>query len=402
IIDSYTSLVNPERKITPYVVKLTGITDDMVASAPTFAEIADKVSHFTENAVFVAHNIGFDYGVIRREFRRLEKGFRRNNVCTVKLSQKTFKDQPSYSLGTLCQNLNLVLEARHRAYGDAEATALLLHKIIEEKGKDFVMEATSQQAIKNDITANIPHETIENLPEDPGVCRFLDKEGNILMVKSGKNLYKEMRKFLAEDINTFRYENMAKEVTDIQTEVINSYVISQLKEIELIRQEKPAYNKKTIAKSLPVGVFWEQEPKHNLFFDVERNLNENALWRFQHEKSAKKFLKGFLQKNQLQVLPAQNTIQQYKKQVMKALQKNLYPHQNFFMIREVAFVNTAYIVWIENFVFKGVGEIELDTFDNSIETLKDSITTFENNAESTKIIQRYIRKRKTVKIVAYH
>ncbi len=105
MIKSFSSLVNPERKITPFVVKLTGITDEMVSAAPTFSQIGQEILAHTENCIFVAHNIGFDYSMIKREFKRIGTPFRRSNVCTVQLSQRVFKNQPSYSLGNLSKIL---------------------------------------------------------------------------------------------------------------------------------------------------------------------------------------------------------------------------------------------------------------------------------------------------------
>ena len=101
VIDEFTSLVNPERKIPNYISNLTGITEAMVSNAPKFYEIAKKVVEITKDAIFVAHNVHFDYGVIREEFKRLGFNFNRKKLCTVRLSRKIIPDLSSYSLGNI-------------------------------------------------------------------------------------------------------------------------------------------------------------------------------------------------------------------------------------------------------------------------------------------------------------
>ena len=125
IVDSYVSLVDPETTIPPFITRLTGITEDMVATAPKFYEIAKNIIEITEGAIFVAHSVSFDYNIVRVEFRRLGYDFKREKLCTVKLSRKLMPLQPSYSLGNLCESLNIVIDGRHRAGGDAKATVEL-------------------------------------------------------------------------------------------------------------------------------------------------------------------------------------------------------------------------------------------------------------------------------------
>jgi DNA polymerase-3 subunit epsilon len=126
VVATWQSLINPERPIPPAITRLTGITNDMVASAPPFATVAEEVAAFTEDAIFVAHNVNFDYGFIRQEFARLEQYYRRPKLCTVQLMRKTHPGLASYSLAALSQHFNIPLESHHRALHDAKAAAGLL------------------------------------------------------------------------------------------------------------------------------------------------------------------------------------------------------------------------------------------------------------------------------------
>ncbi len=133
VVDRWQSLVNPERPIPANITRLTGISDDMVADAPVFAGIADDFAAFMGDAIFVAHNVRFDYGFLSAEFGRLERRFRHPTLCTCQSMRKLFKGLPSYSLKNLCRHFGVPLESHHRALCDAEAAAGLLLRINERR-----------------------------------------------------------------------------------------------------------------------------------------------------------------------------------------------------------------------------------------------------------------------------
>tara|TARA_B100000965_G_C19430467_1_gene686252 strand:- start:315 stop:866 length:552 start_codon:yes stop_codon:yes gene_type:complete len=126
ITDKFTSLVNPNCRIPPFITKLTGISDTMVKKAPLFNEIAEKINAFTTNSIFVAHNTVFDYSFLKAEMNNVNKQFYRDTLCTLQLSRNLLRNEPSYSLGRLCNSIGIELKNRHRAEGDALATVELL------------------------------------------------------------------------------------------------------------------------------------------------------------------------------------------------------------------------------------------------------------------------------------
>ncbi len=137
ITDEFSSLVNPERNIPSFITEITGISNKMVEDAPRFYEIAKDIIELTSDRILVAHNAHFDYGFIREEFRQLGYIYRRNLLCTVKLSRKMIPGLRSYSLGKLCSDLKIGIEDRHRAKGDAHATVKLFEMLLtlESAGK---------------------------------------------------------------------------------------------------------------------------------------------------------------------------------------------------------------------------------------------------------------------------
>ncbi|MFD1145167.1 PolC-type DNA polymerase III [Larkinella insperata] len=130
VVDSFHSLLNPRCPIPPFIARMTGITDEMVQDAPDFADIAHEIDRVTEGAVFVAHNAPFDYGFLKKEFAWVGLPFERHRLCTVQLSRRIFPGLPSYSLGKLCRSLEIPLNNRHRAHGDAAATVQLFERLL--------------------------------------------------------------------------------------------------------------------------------------------------------------------------------------------------------------------------------------------------------------------------------
>ena len=133
VVDQFISLINPEIPIQPFVVKLTGINNAMLRSAPKFYEVAKRIIEITQDCIIVAHNASFDYRILRTEFRRLGYDFNSNTICTVELSKKLIPDQPSYSLGKLVRSLGIPIADRHRATGDAMATVKLFKMLLAKK-----------------------------------------------------------------------------------------------------------------------------------------------------------------------------------------------------------------------------------------------------------------------------
>ena len=132
VVDQWQTLLNPQRHIPSMITQLTGINNDMVASAPLFVDIADELEAFTENCIFVAHNVNFDYGFIREEYNRINRHYKRPKLCTVQQMRKHYKGLASYSLANLTKHFNIGMQRHHRALSDAVAAAELL-KLLNEK-----------------------------------------------------------------------------------------------------------------------------------------------------------------------------------------------------------------------------------------------------------------------------
>lgn len=137
VVDEYHTLVNPGKPIPYFITSLTGISNAMVASAPDFSEIAEKVHAILSQTIFVAHNVGFDYSFVKNELKISGYEWAAEKLCTVRMGRKFLPGHDSYSLGRLCDSLGIEIEARHRAYGDAKATVEVFEKILRNGGDAY-------------------------------------------------------------------------------------------------------------------------------------------------------------------------------------------------------------------------------------------------------------------------
>ena len=136
VTGKYSTLVNPMQKIPPFIVGMTGISDEMVAKAPLFEEVAPQIYNLLNGRVFVAHNVSFDYGFVHYLLNHHGYSWSAPKLCTIRLSKKVFPGLIKYGLGSLTRDLGIHIEGRHRAWGDAAATAKVLTMAIEKEGMD--------------------------------------------------------------------------------------------------------------------------------------------------------------------------------------------------------------------------------------------------------------------------
>ncbi|WP_222985039.1 exonuclease domain-containing protein [Flagellimonas meishanensis] len=242
VVDEFTSLVNPQCPIPQFITGLTGIDDRMVQNAPTFYEIARHILELTENCIFVAHAVNFDYGVIREEFRQIGMDFTRKKLCTVRLSRKLIPGLHSYSLGKLCSSVGIPLKDRHRARGDAHATMLLFQKLWSSPNAETVfatfLNARNQEAT---LPPHLPKTVFDRIPPKPGIYYFKNNKGEIIYVGKAINLKKRV-------LGHF-YDKSAKEVqlcnetAHIDFELSGSELVALLMESAEIKRLFPKYNR---------------------------------------------------------------------------------------------------------------------------------------------------------------
>lgn len=242
ILEKFQSLVNPKSPIPYHIQMLTGIDDDMVASAPTFNQLAPQIFELLSKTIFVAHNVNFDYSFIIKELKIAGFDWKAPKLCTVRLARKIIPNLASYSLGKLCQNLNIPNQARHRAMGDAEATAILFEHLVSKDSEDII-QSTLNKTKEHQLPTYIDEEDFSQLPERAGIYFFKDKSGRIIYVGKAVNIKKRVLSHFTGNNSSKQRQAFLNEIKHIDFEESGTELMALLMECQNIKQHWPKFNK---------------------------------------------------------------------------------------------------------------------------------------------------------------
>ena len=279
IIDEFTSLVNPEQKIPYFITNLTGITEAMVRTAPKFYEIAKKVAEITKDTVFVAHNVNFDYNIIRDEFKSLGFDFKRKKLCTVRLSRKIIPGLASYSLGNICSAEGIEIAARHRAKGDAAATVELFRRLIKRDQKFTINSFLNAKSREATLPPLLDKQVVDRLPERHGVYYFKNAQKEVIYVGKANNIKQRVISHFYDKKKKER--TMCLETADISYTETGSELIALLHESSEIKHLYPKFNRAQRKAGEAVGLFSYEDQKGILHLAFNRlKLTPNPIMKF--------------------------------------------------------------------------------------------------------------------------
>lgn len=272
IVDQLITLVNPERPIQPFVVKLTGITPNMVRTAPKFHEVAKRIIEITEDCVFIAHNTSFDYRILRTEFKRLGFDYTRETLCTVELSKKLIPEMPSYSLGKLCRSLGIPMNDRHRASGDALATLKLFKFLLtKDLSKEITKSSIKILVDKVKVISDKLNKMIEDAPTVMGVFYIHNKEGEVIYIGRNKNIKKGINQlYLKTSKKILKLQAHSHSISHEET---GNELMAQLKFDMASLKHKPKFNNHR-KKNLQTVVF---NNDNMLLIDKGRHAQEKSV-----------------------------------------------------------------------------------------------------------------------------
>ncbi len=291
IIETYETLVNPEMKIPYFISRLTGIDDKMVSTAPKFFEVAKEVIRLTKDRVFVAHNSNFDYGFMKHEFKMLGFDYNRKTICTVKTSRKVFPGLPSYSLGKIAKHFNIPIKARHRAMGDAEATAILFHKMVKEN-PEFLVDYKLDHKLAEELG-------VKKIPNVPGIYYFKNKAGEYIYIGKSKRLRSRVKSHLS-NFKTKKGLSIIEEVQSIEFKKTGTEEMALLYENMEIKKHQPVYNQKQKNIAFPVGLFINKTtPYHTVYAAKLSKQDDIPIAGFKSLRDAKNRLLFWTEKYEL-------------------------------------------------------------------------------------------------------
>ena len=229
--------------IPPGIQALTGISNDMVALAPRFEEIARELYEAIDGRVLIAHNARFDYGFLKNEFRRLGKTFTTPVLCTVKLSRKLFPQHPRHNLDSLMMRHGIQCDARHRALGDARVLWELAQQWRQEPGEEAVLAATEKLLKTTTVPAGLADNAFDHIPEGPGVYLFYGEKDVPLYVGKSINLRTRVMSHFSGDHRVAKDMRIAAEVKRIDWIETAGELGALIEEARLVKKLSPVHNR---------------------------------------------------------------------------------------------------------------------------------------------------------------
>jgi len=406
--DQFISLINPEKEIQPFVVKLTGINNQMLRSAPKFYEVAKRIIEITEDCTLVAHNAQFDYRILQTEFRRLGYDYQRKSLCTVELSKELLPKQPSYSLGKLVRALGIPVSDRHRANGDAIATVKLFKLLLSKDVHKKIVQNNIRQEQVGQLNPRLI-EIVERLPSETGVFYMYNIDGELIYLSKSSNIRKKVNKIFINSAPKNR--KIQKEVRKVSFDLTGNVLIAQLKEIQESHGNKPRYNSKRKQK-FTHALYLEKEDNSPLRLIVDKfDLDQTSILNFVNYNQAIKVQQEILTEFELhyndnaagqigqQSLQNQDELKAYNKRVRKAIHQYSLTKGSFAIVDKGRSINEQSVILFIKDKLKGYGFFELNHQLNNLEILQSIITPIEDSKTVRYYIEQYLRKKPNLKIV---
>jgi DNA polymerase-3 subunit epsilon len=423
IIDEFSSLINPERAIPPYVSRLTGISDEMVAAAPRFYEVAKQIVELTEDCVFIAHNVQFDYNFVRQEFKSLGFNYTRDFACTVKLSRKLLPGHPSYSLGNLCTRLGIHLENRHRAGGDALATVRLFEMLLMNDKENFIGQSIKSDYLNLRFPPDFNRTIIDKLPEESGVYYFHNEDGSIIYIGKSNNIRKRILSHFANKQSKKAIE-LRNAIRDISFEKTGNELVALLLESDEIKTHQPLFNRAQRRTLFTYGILLDESSPYMQLKPAKIRTSDDPLVTAATMEEAKALLeKLVLQFNLCQKLcgiyPAvhacfrhsigrcngacvgKESSELYNERVRKATDSLVFKHANFLILGKGRTPGEKTVVRVEKGRYLGFGYIDQEQSAAGMEDLFDAVKPRMDTRDTQRIIRSFLREGRSEKVIPY-
>ncbi len=417
VTETFNTLINPECSIPYQITSLTGISNAMVANAPKFYEVAKQILSLTEGRIFVAHNAVFDYSFVKEEFKRLGYSFSRETICTVKTGRKIIPGHRSYSLGNLCADLGIVITDRHRALGDALATAKLFDILLKKS-------SLTENLLPTNSNHQLNHEKIASLPALTGVYYFYDNQNNLIYIGKSKDIRQRVLTHLNSP-KTKKAIEMRDKMADVSWEETGSELLALLLESDEIKKHKPLFNRAQRKTSFNFGLFAFEDSKGYLNLRLQKVENESdPLTTFSSQQEGLDFLHELvmeftlckklchLYKTDGECFSAQlndchgacggrESSESYNVRVTNAIRPLSYKYENFFIVDQGRSTDEKSIVKIANNRYIGFGYVGLNYSVSDLSILDDCIKKYADNRDAQRIITSFLRLNKRLQIISF-
>ncbi len=416
VIDKFSTLINPECNISGFFTNISGITNEMVKDAPKFHEVATEILAFTEGKIFVAHNSSFDYNFIKDEFSSLGFKFKRETLCTVKLSRKLLPGKRSYSLGNLCASIGIEIHNRHRAEGDAVATAKLLDILLQLKTQSKEYKTKSVSQIMTTRIESIKKYILDKIPESCGVYYFLDKEGRIIYIGKSVNMYNRALSHYNSDLKKSRA--MLNELTNVDFVETGSELISLLMESDEIKSHKPLYNRQRKKDVFTHNIDVSTNEQAIISFNiVPYDESEKPLLSFTNYTSAREKLEAWIDEKQLclrycgltsdesicfnhqikkckGICANKEDVDEYNFRASQIIKEYSYNKPNFLILDHGRHYQERAFIFIKEYTYQGYGYLDESAQINSLEDVVSYITSKKIHPDDNDIVRSWMKLKK--------
>ncbi len=410
VIDRFETLVNPQKEIPIPIFALTGISNEMVRNAPIFDDIAEKIVQMLSDRIFVAHNVNFDYSFVRHELEKAGFAWKARKLCTVRVARKIKPGLGSYSLGRLCQSLEIPLENRHRAGGDADATVLLFSRLLEWDQQGEIAKMLKNTAHDQRLPPNLPSEDFDQLPEKPGVYYFYNQVNKVIYVGKAINLKKRVASHFSGHKITPQRQNFLRDIYGISFEICATELMALLLECTEIKKLWPTYNRalkrfepkyglyqyeaRSGYKYLAVGKLSKFQTCIEYFNSIHAGINMLLSLKQQFEIDYRFCKYGVVleenfPKTDLTALPE---VLNHNEKIENAIDFLLSNRLSFAIIDKGRSTDERSCIWVENGHFYGMGYITSDVGFTDPAEIRDYVTPYKSDQYIMHLIHLYAEK----------
>lgn len=239
----WSSLVNPQVPIPSFIQGLTGISNAMVADAPTFAELAPALHQRLQGALFIAHNARFDYGFLRNAFSEAGLPYKADVLCTVKLSRALFPAERKHNLDTLIERHGLQADARHRALADADLLWQLWQKLTATLPAETFNAALAALLQRPSLPSHLPADALDQIPDAPGVYFFYGENDLPLYVGKSVRLRQRVLSHFNADHKLYKDMRLSQQLHRIDWRETAGEIGALLLEAQLVKDLQPVHNR---------------------------------------------------------------------------------------------------------------------------------------------------------------
>ncbi|WP_409415741.1 exonuclease domain-containing protein [Flavobacterium sp. PS2] len=410
VLDRYETLVNPQKEIPLPIFALTGINNDMVRDAPLFDDIADKVLELLTDRIFVAHNVNFDYSFVRHELEKAGFKWTARKLCTVRAARKIRPGLGSYSLGKLCSSLDIPIENRHRAGGDADATVLLFSRLLEWDHEREIEKMVKNTAQDQRLPPNLPPADFEQLPEKPGVYYFYNEQKKVIYVGKAVNLKKRVASHFTGHKITSQRQNFLRDIHGISFEICATELMALLLECTEIQKLWPMYNRalkrfepkyglycyqaRNDYSYLAIGKVGKFQGGIELFNSIYDGINLLRSLAQQFEIDYRFCIYSSTQGEGFQKKDTANLpdVLHHNSQIEKAIAFLSSNRKSFAIIDKGRVAEERSCIWIEKGHFYGMGYITTDVGFTETSELKEHVTPYKSNQYLMQLITTHAAK----------